>query len=141
MGPIGGEYYPVWKTTRTSYARNYEKGQKILYQVKRGDSLYKIALRYDTNVASIKKWNNISSNMLLPGKTLVLWAGTAAADTDSKLAEKNGEKPIIYKVKVGDTLYDIAKEFNTTISDICRWNGISAKKRIFPGDRLTIYHD
>lgn len=141
MGPIGGEYYPVWKTTRTSYARNYEKGQKILYQVKRGDSLYKIALRYDTNVASIKKWNNISSDMLLPGKTLVLWAGTAAADTDSKLAEKNGEKPIIYKVKVGDTLYDIAKEFNTTISDICRWNGISAKKRIFPGDRLTIYHD
>jgi membrane-bound lytic murein transglycosylase D len=140
IGPVGGEYYPVWKTTSTRYARNYKKGQKILYRVRRGDSLYKIALRYGTNVASIKKWNNITSDILLPGKKLVLWAGTVASNTNYKMTKKNGKKPIIYQVKVGDTLYDIAKEFNTTIKDICRWNGISARRKIFPGDKLTIYH-
>ena len=140
IGPVGGKYYPVWKTTSTRYDRNYNKGQKILYRVRRGDSLYKIALRYGTNVASIKKWNNITSDILLPGKKLVLWAGTVASNTNYKMTKKNGKKPIIYQVKVGDTLYDIAKEFNTTIKDICRWNGISARRKIFPGDKLTIYH-
>lgn len=140
IGPAGGEYYPVWKTTNTRYARNYKKGQKILYRVRRGDSLYKIALRYGTNVASIKQWNNITSDILLPGKKLILWAGTVASNTNYKTTKKNGKSPIIYQVKIGDTLYDIAKEFNTTIKDICSWNGISAKRKIFPGDKLTIYH-
>lgn len=139
IGPVGGRYYPVWRTPEARYARRYKKGDCIDYQVRRGDSLYKIALRYGTNVASIKKWNNITSDVLHPGKKLTIWAGTVVSKKSINLKEKQLKGPFIYKVKLGDTLYDIAKEFNTSIEEICRWNNRSAKKKIFPGDKIKIY--
>ena len=139
VGPISGRYYPVWKPAKVKYARAYKKDEQILYRVKRGDSLYKISLRYGTNVESIKKWNNLHSDKLFPGKKLVLWAGTVLSNSKSILKKSRDKGTIIYQVKLGDTLYDIAKEFNTSVKALCRWNGLSAKKKIFPGDRLTIY--
>jgi len=139
IGPVGGRSYSVWRAPKTRYARDYKKGQRIDYRVRRGDSLYKIALRYGTNVNSIKKWNNLVSDILHPGKKLVIWAGTVVSDGRTSLQRKKEKEAIIYRVKVGDTLYDIAKEFNTSIKDLCRWNNLSTKQKIFPGDKLKIY--
>lgn len=58
--------------------------------------------------------------------------------------EEDGEREeqdyslIIYIVKSGDTLWNIAKEFGSTIDGIARVNGIEDKNKIFPGQKLYI---
>jgi LysM repeat protein len=45
---------------------------------------------------------------------------------------------MIYVVKEGDTLGNIAKKFNLTISEIKTWNHLSEADRIYPEDRLKL---
>ena len=45
---------------------------------------------------------------------------------------------VIYVVKKGDTLWNIAKEFGSTVDGIARTNGIEDKNKIYPGQKLYI---
>ena len=74
-----------------------------VYKVKSGDTLYKIALEYNTTVDELKKLNGLTSNVLTIGKLLKV--------PGSSLQTKE------YIVKKGDTLYSIASELNTTVED------------------------
>lgn len=46
-----------------------------------------------------------------------------------------------HKVKKGDTLSGIARKYNINVHQLCRWNGLSEKTALRPGQRLTIHHD
>ena len=72
------------------------------YVVKKGDTLYSIANKYNTTVDNLKKINNLENNDLSIGQILLLKTDTTEPNTNT------------YIVKVGDTLYSIAREFNTT---------------------------
>ena len=82
----------------------------VVYEVVSGDTLYSIAKRFNTKVDAIKSFNNLSSNLLNVGQIL-------------QIPIKNTE--IIYQtytIKPGDTLYSIAKTYNTTVSNILAIN-------------------
>lgn len=81
------------------------------YVVKRGDSLYKIALEYNISVDELKKANNLTSNLLNIGQIL---------NIPTEIDEN------IYIVKRGDNLYSIANKYNTTIDEIKRKNGLTS---------------
>ncbi len=83
------------------------------YVVKSGDSLYSIARRFNTTVDDIKRLNNLESDILSIGQTLQI-------PTSSDIVEGN-----IYTVKGGDTLWNIAQQFNTTVSDIVSLNNLT----------------
>ena len=46
--------------------------------------------------------------------------------------------PIVYIVQSGDTLYTLAKRFDTTVQRIAQNNGIADVDRIFPGQKLVV---
>ena len=48
-------------------------------------------------------------------------------------------KTVFYWIKSGDTLSSIARKFNVSIYDICKWNGISKNRTLSIGKRLKIY--
>lgn len=75
----------------------------ITYTVKKGDSLYKIANAYNTSVSVIQSLNNLTSNNLSIGQVLKLPATGSTGGTQT------------YTVKSGDSLYSIARKFNTTV--------------------------
>jgi prophage maintenance system killer protein len=52
--------------------------------------------------------------------------------------EQAQDRSFVYEVKKGDTIWDIAAMYNVTIEDILRWNNLTKRSRIFPGDQLTI---
>ena len=79
--------------------------------VKRGDSLYNIAQKYNTTVDAIKKLNNLTSNSLSVGQVLIIPYGT----------EDNYN---YYIVRSGDTLYSIGKQFNLTVDELKRLNNL-----------------
>lgn len=80
------------------------------YTIKVGDTLYKIAQNNNTTVQELMKLNNLSSNLLSIGQIISLPADNYSYKT--------------YKVKAGDTLYKIAKLFNTTTDKIMELNNL-----------------
>uniref|UniRef100_UPI00404A55A1 transglycosylase SLT domain-containing protein n=1 Tax=Dissulfurimicrobium sp. TaxID=2022436 RepID=UPI00404A55A1 len=59
-------------------------------------------------------------------------------------ADDNSPRPrgraATHQVKKGDTLSSIARKYSITIHELCRWNGISEKASLYPGQKLTIRH-
>lgn len=81
-----------------------------IYVVQKGDSLYQIALKYNTTVSKLKELNNLKSNTLSIGQELII--------------PLVNEEYLLYKVKSGDSLYKIAKLYNTTVDDIKKLNNL-----------------
>ncbi|HEY8343985.1 MAG TPA: LysM peptidoglycan-binding domain-containing protein [Bacillota bacterium] len=81
------------------------------YQVKPGDSLYKISKAFGTSISSIQSVNQLWSSTIYPGQILII------PETGQSGSAK-------YTVKSGDTLYLIAQRFNVTVSQLRSANGI-----------------
>ena len=98
---------------------------KGTHTVRRGESLYSIARRYGTGVAELKRINGLSSNLIHPGQTLNVNAGSASG----------GEQ---YRVRRGDTLSQIADAHSVSLGILLRANGLSSRSTIYPGQTLVI---
>lgn len=88
-----------------------ENTNKISYVVKKGDSLWLIANKYDTTVEKIKSTNNLKGYTLSIGQVLVI---------------PSSSEFITYTVKKGDSLWLIANKYNTTVDNIKKLNNLSS---------------
>lgn len=88
------------------------------YIVKKGDSLYSIANKYNTTVDELKRINNLTSNILSIGQILKL-------PSDKASDVENEENTISYTVQKGDSLYSIARKYDTTIDRIKDINNLT----------------
>ena len=88
------------------------------YTVKKGDSLYSIANKYNTTVEELKRINNLTSNTLSIGQVLKL-----PSDKASNIEQE--KNTITYTVQKGDSLYSIARKYSTTIDKIKDLNNLT----------------
>jgi membrane-bound lytic murein transglycosylase D len=102
------------------------------HTVRAGDTLYDIARDYNVSVGSLKQANNLRSSRIYPGKELRI-----PAPTETSASTHAAPNPGTYKVQKGDTLYDIARRFGVSISELRHANGLRSS-RIYPGDVLRI---
>lgn len=86
------------------------------YTVKSGDTLYRIATQNNTTVDILRQLNNLTTNNLTIGQILKL-PSTEIIEVPLT--------PNIYTIKPGDTLYSIAKTYNTTVDKIKQLNNFS----------------
>ena len=89
--------------------------QSNIYIVKPGDTLYRIAMQNNTTVDAIKSLNNLTNNIVTIGQELLI---PNIELIDIPTTSTN------YSVKSGDTLYSIAKKFNTTVDKIKQLNNL-----------------
>ncbi len=82
-----------------------------IYKVEKGDTLYKIAQKYNITIDQLKNANNLNNNILSIGQELKIPINTS--------------ENVTYTIKKGDTLYSIAKEFGTTVSALTDLNNLS----------------
>ena len=99
------------------------------YTVKKGDTLYSIAKKYNTTVNELKQLNNLTNDTLSIGKSLLVPAGEITED----IITTNQT----YTVKSGDTLYSIAREYNTTPEELRTLNNL-ATNLLSVGQKLII---
>ena len=109
---IGPDYTPPIGTTPTT-----------TYTVKKGDSLYNIAKKFNTTVSQLTNLNNLSNANLSIGQILKI--PTTSVNTTT------------YTVKSGDNLYSIARKFNTTVDSIKSKNNLKSNA-LSIGQKLII---
>ncbi|HBE06721.1 MAG TPA: hypothetical protein DCY85_09570 [Firmicutes bacterium] len=102
-----------------------------VYNVKRGDSLYKIAEKTDIPVESIRKANNLRDTRIQENQKLVIPTSTGT---------NAGASGWTYTVKRGESLFSIAKKVDFSLAEIRNVNGLTGSQ-IVVGQKLTIpYH-
>jgi membrane-bound lytic murein transglycosylase D len=140
---------------------------RLTYTVKSGDAVGLIADWYDVRSSDLRYWNNIHRNLIRSGQKLSIYKHKSVAskykDIDKiSYAEKqarNGKtvapatvqatklkyeelkegEYVLYTVRSGDTLWEIAQGYpGVTDTDIMRWNNISNASNIKPGQKLKI---
>ncbi|WP_078427113.1 LysM peptidoglycan-binding domain-containing protein [Alkalihalobacterium alkalinitrilicum] len=92
-----------------------------MYEVKRGDTLFRIAQENKMTVTELKQMNNLKSTIIIPGQKLQIKDSASTA----------------YQAKKGDTLYSISKKFNMKVNDIKKLNNLKSNT-IFPGQKLIV---
>ncbi len=121
----------------------------VHYKVQRGDSLEGIAGRFDVTVSQLKKWNNIRGASVPRGSRLRIYAGGPPDDCCAARKAEVGaehqrhgregrqqveapEQPdtVEHRVKRGETLYSIAREYGTTVASLRQSNPFLAGRTL-----------
>lgn len=112
------------------------------HTVQAGENLFRIALRYNTSVATLRAANGLANaNLIYVGQALCV----APVNTNPQPAPQPQPVPqpvpgdqTSYRVQAGDTLFGIARRFNVSMSLLAQINGISNFSRIYVGQVLII---
>ena len=91
------------------------------YKVQKGDTLYSIALKYNTTVPSLISKNNLTSTILTIGDILQIPNDVESTGDTNDIVSNN-----LYIVQKGDSLWSIAKRFNTTVNNLRMLNNLNS---------------
>ncbi|GAB6097211.1 hypothetical protein JCM14469_34650 [Desulfatiferula olefinivorans] len=128
--PQGGQSLSQWSSyERPSFTPDRSTSRHV---VKRGDSLWNIARKYDTTVRKIMALNHLSGNTLSIGQVLQL------PDRSGPVASTEKSAAGVYHVKRGDSPFTIAMQHNMPVSRLLRLNQLTANSKIYPGQELYI---
>ena len=127
-------YVPIEKTflldSPDSPFENVNQINWISHVVVSGDSLWKLAKKYDTELRIIKEINYIDSDLLSINDTLLI-----------PLSKPKSNNFIPYEMHIvseGDTLWDLSKKYNIDIEDLIRMNSLNKDSYLQLGQQLTI---
>ena len=104
------------------------------YKVQPGDTLGSIAAKHGVGVSSLMSANKLSGSTIRSGQVLVIPNGSYASSKSSA----DSSDVISYRVKKGDTLWEIASRHNVSVASIQKWNNLRSAE-LTPGVNLTIY--
>ena len=138
------KYDELFNPTTIKKIQDGGDGERIVYRVKSGDYLGRIASRHRCSVAQIKRWNGLKSNNV--GQRLVIYKGggpsssSSSASTSSSSAASGSQSPAptgTYTVKSGDTLSGIATRHGVTVAQLKQWNNLTSNN-IKIGQKLKL---
>ena len=109
------------------------KIQWIHYRIRSGDCLSKIAKMYSTSVSIIKKVNRLTTNRIIVDHELLI---PKVVNNSNDNHEPHYTE---YKIKSGDSLWDLSKTFNVSLDKIALWNDIGKKDYLKIGNTIKLY--
>ena len=109
------------------------------HRVKRGESLWLIAKKYNVRIQDIVSINKLArAKYIKPGQVLQIPADGYDVYRKAALAKSSKSRQIFYTVRYGDTLSEIAVKYRTSVRKIKKWNGLRSD-RIYSGQKLKIW--
>jgi len=98
------------------FSDRVSENQSSLYEIKSGDTLTGIAKKFNTTVELIKKSNNLSNDLIMPGKKLKINRAkynifVDKSDNILKLSDENGQAIKVYTVSTGENMNTPTGEF------------------------------
>ena len=144
---LGASLQVVKNATNKEEVAVAPERKDIQYVVQKGDNLGNIAKKFGASLDDLKQWNNLVSNSIALGSTLIVAKNEIAIVTNkatvASFKKKDdfttpAKKEAEYYVKKGDSLYSISKKYpGVTISDLKKWNNIKDEE-LKPGMKLKI---
>jgi LysM repeat protein len=137
-------------------------GKLIRYRVRRTDTLTSIADEFDVTAAELRKWNHLRSNHVVRGASLRIYPGgmtpppaqlqasARSSESNNAAAPRQGSpagapimearpaSAVVHRVKPGETLWSIARAYQTTVEAIQAGNRFLFSRPLQVGDTLTI---
>ena len=86
-----------------------------IYTVKKGDTLYSLAKKFDTSVEKLQEVNMLPSHVIKTGQQLEV----------PSIPEEN--EAGIYIVQKGDTLFSLAKEYGVSVNELMKENKLTGE--------------
>ena len=111
-----------------------------MHTVVKGDNVRNIAAKYKISIAHLKEWNELETNDIAIGASLIVSKSVEKIAETSKKSKKEEtvKKAKDYLVKSGDSLFSISQKFpGVTIADLKKWNNIKGES-LKPGMKLKI---
>jgi len=128
---FGAGSHQFYQKTNIPISREHSK---TVHAVRSGENLGIIAKRYKCTVTDLREWNNLKKSRIYPGQKLFVYKPAKKANVTIKSG-----KYLFHVVKPGDTLWDIAKEYDgVTVEQIKRLNNIRNTHRLRPGQKIKI---
>jgi len=115
----------ILKIPQSGKAPGAERSEIVTYYVRRGDSLWTLAKRYDTTTKKIQDFNRLKTVNLNIGQILRIPPGP-----------HHGLE--LYKVKSGDSPSKIASQHNMSLNQLLRLNNLTKNSIIYPGQQLYV---
>ena len=125
-----------------------ERVKWVCHEIQPGESLLRIARKYQTTVELLRDTNKLSSHMIRAGKHLLIPTATrhlSRYTQSSELCKKAiqqrqraGEK-ITHTVQRGDTLWDISREHKVSVKELAKWNAMAPKDPLRLGQKLLVW--
>ncbi|CAD2079960.1 hypothetical protein GCM10007275_17450 [Jeotgalicoccus coquinae] len=109
------------------------------HTVESGDSLWTLAEENNVTIESIKKENKLTSDVIVPGQIIEIGEKEEKEEVKEDKEDKK-EETKVYTIEAGDTLFEIAVEFDVTVADLKEWNNLSSDI-IFAGKELIVSGD
>ena len=109
------------------------------HTVETGDSLWTLAEENNVTIESIKKENKLTSDVIVPGQIIEIGEKEEKEEVKEDKEDKK-EETKVYTIEAGDTLFEIAVEFDVTVADLKEWNNLSSDI-IFAGKELIVSGD
>ena len=126
---IPEEKYYLFKGDENPFKQSNEINW-ISHVITKGDNLWSLAVKYDTEVDIIREINYLKTDVLSIGTTLLIPLGKT---------ESNKFIPYeMYIVSEGDSLWKIARKYNLEVKDLARMNSINENSYLFLGQQLTV---
>ena len=121
-----------------------QRAKWVRHKVRKGETLSHIARRYNTTVSVLRNTNVLKSSNIRIGQHLLVPVAAQDASRYAALAKHlqpagtSGSK-LSHKVHRGDSLWNIARQYDVTVNQVTRWNRLDNGALIKPGQQLVIW--
>lgn len=116
----------------------------VRHPVTSGDTLARLANRYETQVSVIQQINQLPTDRIYADDELLIPVSMNSLDEYPNYEEnlfkriRSTKQKIRYRVRYGDSLWEIARAFGVSINELAKWNNLDTKKPLYAGKRLVI---
>ncbi|RMG54083.1 MAG: LysM peptidoglycan-binding domain-containing protein [Gammaproteobacteria bacterium] len=120
----------------------------VRHRIRSGETLSHIAKCYHTTVAILREVNNLHGSTIRAGHHLLVPTSSRPLDRytlseqqrrQRLLSKAHGDRRIEYRVRRGDTLWDIARAHHVSVNRLAKWNGMAPGDPLKPGRTLVIW--
>lgn len=121
---VAGKTLAIYSDNKTRTQKNTISDSGIKYHIiQKGETISQIAEKYTVSMSDLRKWNNIDDNKIIAGQKIVIKGSGSTAN--------------VHIVSRGESLYSIAREYNTSVQKLKNLNNLSDSK-ITIGQKLKI---
>lgn len=106
--------------------------------VAKGENLYRISKNYNISVEDLKRFNNLSGNLINPGQKLIVSSTEDEESNSSEVGSVYRTKKTYHRINKGDTLSRIARKYEITVTELKRLNQNVSASRLKINSRLLV---